>query len=132
MPQSATRPATHLSALNVLGTELEPCSLDPLTGFLRDGCCNTDEHDRGLHVVCARMTAEFLDFSHARGNDLVTPRPEYNFPGLKPGDQWCLCAMRWKEAFEAGLAPPVVLQATHERALDVVTLAQLRARAYAH
>jgi uncharacterized protein (DUF2237 family) len=120
------------TARNVLGTELEPCSLDPVTGFFRDGCCNTVEHDRGLHVVCTRVTAEFLEFSRSRGNDLVTPRLEFKFPGLKPGDQWCLCAMRWKEAFEAGLAPPVVLQATHERALDVVTLAQLRSRAYAH
>ena len=120
------------TARNVLGTELEPCSLDPVTGFFRDGCCNTDEHDRGLHVVCTRVTAEFLEFSRSRGNDLVTPRLEFNFPGLKPGDQWCLCAMRWKEAFEADFAPPVVLQATHERALDVVTLAQLRSRAYAH
>ena len=120
------------TARNVLGTELEPCSLDPVTGFFRDGCCNTDEHDRGLHVVCTRVTAEFLEFSRSRGNDLVTPRLEFNFPGLKPGDQWCLCAMRWKEAFEAGLAPPVVLQATHERALDVVTPEQLRSRAYAH
>jgi len=119
-------------ALNVLGTELEPCSLDPLTGFFRDGCCNSDPQDRGLNVVCARMTTEFLEFSRARGNDLVTPRPEFSFPGLKPGDQWCLCAMRWKEAFEAGVAPPVVLQATHERALDVATLDQLRSRAYAH
>ena len=97
------------TARNVLGTELEPCSLDPVTGFFRDGCCNTDEHDRGLHVVCTRVTAEFLEFSRSRGNDLVTPRLEFKFPGLKPGDQWCLCAMRWKEAFEAGLAPPVVL-----------------------
>jgi len=128
MPKSPAEP----TALNVLGTELEPCSLDPLTGFFRDGCCNTDELDRGLHVVCTRVTAEFLEFSRARGNDLVTPRPEFNFPGLKPGDQWCLCAMRWKEAFDAGIAPPMVLQATHERTLDVVTLAQLRSRAYAH
>jgi uncharacterized protein (DUF2237 family) len=128
MPKSPAAPP----ALNVLGTELEPCSLDPLTGFFRDGCCNTDPHDRGLHVVCARMTTEFLEFSRARGNDLVTPRPEFSFPGLKPGDQWCLCAMRWKESFEAGVAPPVVLQATHERALDVATLDQLRSRAYAH
>jgi len=125
-------PLAPSTALNVLGTELEPCSLDPLTGFFRDGCCNTDPQYRGLHVVCARMTTEFLEFSRARGNDLVTPRPEFSFPGLKPGDQWCLCAMRWKEAFEAGVAPPVVLQATHERALDVATLDQLRSRAYAH
>ena len=117
---------------NVVGGELLPCSGDPLTGFFRDGCCNTDQHDRCLHVVCARMTAEFLEFSRTRGNDLVTPRPEFNFLGLKPGDQWCLCALRWKEAFDAGVAPPVVLQATHERALDVATLEQLRSRAYAH
>lgn len=128
MPETATAP----TARNVLGTELEPCSLDPLTGFFRDGCCNTDDQDRGLHVVCTRLTTEFLEFSRSRGNDLVTPRPEFNFPGLKPGDQWCLCALRWKEAFEAGVAPPVVLQSTHERALDVVTLQQLRLRAYAH
>lgn len=125
-------PATAPTARNVLGTELEPCSLDPLTGFFRDGCCNTGGDDRGLHVVCARMTAEFLEFSRNRGNDLVTPRPEFNFPGLKPGDQWCLCALRWKEAFDAAVAPPVVLQSTHERALDVLTLEQLRSRAYAH
>jgi hypothetical protein len=119
-------------ALNVLGTELVACSFDPLTGFRRDGCCNTDEHDRGLHVICARMTAEFLEFSRSHGNDLVTPRPEFNFSGLKPGDQWCLCALRWQEAFEAGVAPPAVLQATHIRALDIVTLEQLRSRVYAH
>ena len=120
------------TACNVLGADLEPCSLDPLTGFFRDGCCNTDAQDRGLHVVCTRVTAEFLEYSRSCGNDLVTPRPEFNFSGLKPGDQWCLCAMRWKEAYDAGLSPPVVLQATHERALDVVTLEQLRSRAYAH
>jgi uncharacterized protein (DUF2237 family) len=130
--QSASKPTTPARARNVLGTDLEPCSLDPLTGFFRDGCCNTDEHDRGLHVVCARMTAEFLEFSSSRGNDLVTARPEFNFSGLKPGDCWCLCALRWKEAFDAGFAPHVVLQATHERALDVVTLDELRSRAYAH
>ena len=117
---------------NVLGGPLETCGTDPLTGFFRDGCCNIDAHDRGRHIVCARMTAEFLEFSRARGNDLVTPRLELNFPGLKPGDQWCLCVLRWKEAFDAGVAPPVVLQATHERALDVVTIDELRARAYAH
>jgi hypothetical protein len=125
-------PTNAPTARNVLGTDLEPCSLDPLAGFFRDGCCNTEEHDRGLHVVCARMTAEFLEFSRSRGNDLVTPRPEFKFPGLRPGDQWCLCALRWKEAFAADVAPPVVLQATHQRALDVVTLEQLRSRAYVH
>ncbi len=136
MPQtisrSASTPATDPTARNVLGTELENCSLDPLTGFFRDGFCNTGQHDRGLHVVCARMTAEFLEFSRSRGNDLMTARPEFHFPGLKPGDQWCLCALRWKEAFEEGVAPPVVLQATHECALDVVSLEDLRSRAYSH
>jgi uncharacterized protein len=119
-------------ALNVLGTDLETCSLDPLTGYFRDGCCNTDEHDRGLHVVCARVTREFLDFSTRRGNDLVTARPEFGFPGLKPGDRWCLCAMRWLEALAAGVAPPVVLESTHQRALAVVTLEQLKAASLAH
>ena len=119
-------------ALNVLGTDLESCSLDPLTGFFRDGCCNTDEHDRGLHVVCARVTREFLDFSTRRGNDLVTARPEFGFPGLKPGDRWCLCATRWLEALAVGVAPPVVLESTHERALEVITLEQLKASSLAH
>ncbi len=104
-------------ALNVLGTELRPCSYDPLTGFFRDGCCNTRDDDVGTHVVCARVTQEFLDHSQRRGNDLVTPRPEHRFRGLKPGDRWCLCAVRWRQAFQAGVAPPVVLEATHEKAL---------------
>ncbi|MFM8609258.1 MAG: DUF2237 family protein [Burkholderiaceae bacterium] len=115
-----------MHALNVLGEPLVPCSFDPLTGFFRDGCCHTDEHDHGTHVVCARVTPEFLDFSRARGNDLVTPRPEYRFRGLKPGDRWCLCVSRWKEALDAGVAPPVVLASTHAKALDTVTLAELR------
>jgi uncharacterized protein (DUF2237 family) len=117
------------NALNVLGSALVPCSYDPLTGYYRDGCCNTDDHDRGSHVVCAKVTQEFLDFSLARGNDLVTPRPEHRFVGLEAGDRWCLCAMRWKEALEAGVAPPVVLECTHERALLFVTLAQLQSHA---
>lgn len=117
------------NALNVLGTALVPCSYDPLTGYYRDGCCNTDAHDHGSHVICAKVTQAFLDFSVARGNDLVTPRPEYRFAGLKAGDRWCLCAMRWREALEAGVAPPVVLACTHERALDFVTLTQLQASA---
>ena len=96
------------NALNVLGEELVPCSYDPLTGYYRDGCCNTDDHDQGSHVVCAKVTQEFLDFSLTRGNDLVTPRAEYRFAGLKAGDRWCLCAMRWKEALDAGVAPPVI------------------------
>jgi uncharacterized protein (DUF2237 family) len=96
-----------------------------MTGFFRDGCCRTDEHDHGSHTVCAVMTEAFLSFSRARGNDLVTPVPAYRFPGLKPGDRWCLCVSRWREALAAGVAPPVVLRSTHVRALDVVTLAQL-------
>lgn len=117
---------------NVLGEQLTPCSHDPLTGFFRDGCCNTSEEDRGSHTVCAVMTAEFLEFSRSRGNDLSTPRPEFGFPGLKPGDQWCLCAARWREAFAAGCAPRVVLEATHEAALEYVSLDQLRAHAQHH
>ena len=105
-------------ARNVLGGELQPCSYDPLTGFFRDGCCNTREDDVGTHVMCVKVTAEFLAYSKKRGNDLSTSRSEYRFRGLKPGDRWCLCATRWVQAFEAGMAPPVVLDATHERALD--------------
>jgi len=111
--------------MNVLGTELVPCSYDPLTGYFRDGCCNTDESDLGSHLVCVKVTSDFLAFSTAKGNDLVTPRPEYRFAGLKPGDRWCLCANRWREALEAGFAPPVVLESTHLRALEFVTRAQL-------
>jgi hypothetical protein len=113
-------------ARNVLGTELVPCSYDPLTGYFRDGCCNTREDDVGTHVICARMTPEFLEFSRERGNDLVTARPEFRFRGLKPGDRWCLCATRWREALLAGVAPPVVLESTHRKALDFVTLEELR------
>ena len=119
-----------MQALNVWGEDLVPCSYDPLTGFYRDGCCETDENDHGTHVICARMTQEFLIFSLQRGNDLMTPRPEYRFAGLQPGDRWCLCAQRWKEALEAGVAPPVILDSTHAKALDVVTLEQLRAHAW--
>lgn len=115
--------------LNVLGTELRACSFDPVTGYYRDGCCNTDQHDLGTHVVCVRVTAEFLVFSSERGNDLGTPRPEYRFPGLQPGDRWCLCALRWQEALQAGMAPPVNLQATHAKALEIVTLEQLQEHA---
>lgn len=113
-------------ALNVLGKPLLACSYDPLTGYFRDGCCNTREDDTGSHVVCARMTTEFLQFSLSRGNDLITAHPAYRFPGLQAGDRWCLCAMRWKEALDAGLAPPVFLESTHIRALDFVTLEQLQ------
>ena len=114
-------------AKNVLGTELMPCSHDPLTGYYRDGCCNTGASDSGLHVVCAVMTNEFLQFSKSRGNDLSTPHEAFRFPGLKSGDQWCLCAARWKEAMEAGMAPEVVLESTHISALEFVTLEQLQA-----
>lgn len=115
--------------LNVLGGELRACCFDPITGFYRDGSCRTGEEDAGTHVVCARMTVEFLNFSVERGNDLVTPRPQFRFKGLKPGDRWCLCVLRWKEAYEAGCAPPVVLAATHERALDYVPLEALKRHA---
>ena len=113
----------------MLGTALVPCSFDPLTGYFRDGCCNTDEEDTGTHVICARVTQAFLAYSLQQGNDLITPRPEHRFAGLKPDDRWCLCALRWKEALKAGVAPPVVLDRTHARALDFVTLAQLQAHA---
>jgi uncharacterized protein (DUF2237 family) len=100
-----------------------------LTGFFRDGCCRTGDEDAGSHTVCAEMTAAFLAFSASRGNDLVTPRPAWGFPGLKPGDRWCLCALRWREAYEAGCAPPVILRATHQRALEVIPLAHLQQHA---
>jgi uncharacterized protein (DUF2237 family) len=116
--------------LNVLGSELVPCSYDPLTGFFRNGCCRTDEADAGTHVVCARVTVEFLAFSLSRGNDLVTPKPEWRFVGLKPGDRWCLCVSRWLEALQADVAPPVVLQSTHERALQYVALDVLQQHAW--
>jgi len=105
-------------AHNLLGTELAICSTAPMTGFYRDGCCSTGGDDMGVHVVCAEVTAEFLAFSVREGNDLSTPRPEYGFPGLVPGDRWCVCASRWQDAYDAGHAPPVVLAATHARALD--------------
>jgi len=114
---------------NVLGGRLEPCSTSPRTGFYRDGCCNTGPEDVGLHVVCAQMTAEFLAFSAETGNDLSTPVPEYGFPGLKPGDRWCICASRWREAFDAGMAPAVVLSATHEETLAIIALADLKRHA---
>ncbi|MBR0683982.1 DUF2237 domain-containing protein [Roseomonas eburnea] len=116
-------------ARNVLGGLLLPCSVAPLTGFFRDGCCTTGPDDVGLHAVCAEMTAAFLAFSRARGNDLSTPRPEFGFAGLHPGDRWCLCAARWEEARRAGVAPPVLLEATHEAALRVTTRDHLLAHA---
>ncbi|MBM3341725.1 MAG: DUF2237 domain-containing protein [Betaproteobacteria bacterium] len=113
-------------ARNVLGEKLQSCSENPVTGFYRDGCCNVGPDDVGVHSVCVRVTAEFLEFSKARGNDLSTPMPQFGFEGLKPGDQWCLCALRWKEAFDAGMAPRVVLRATNEITLEVVALADLK------
>jgi uncharacterized protein len=117
-------------AKNVLGTELRSCSTDPVTGFYRNGCCDTGAEDVGAHTVCARMTEEFLDFSLSQGNDLLTPVPAAAFPGLRPGDQWCLCASRWRQALEAGAAPLVVLEATHARTLEWVTLEELQAHAF--
>ena len=111
---------------NVFGDRLEICSIQPMTGFFRDGCCDTGPEDIGSHTVCGVMTAEFLEFSKSRGNDLSTPIPEFGFPGLNPGDRWCLCAPRWQEAFEAGQAPRVVLRATHEAALSYCSLADLK------
>jgi uncharacterized protein (DUF2237 family) len=122
-------PALPSSARNVFGAPLACCCTSPRTGFNRDGYCHTGPHDVGSHTVCAVMTAEFLDFARRRGNDLVTPRPEFDFPGLVPGDRWCLCVSRWKEALDAGVAPPVLLAATHEKALEVVSLEQLQAHA---
>jgi uncharacterized protein (DUF2237 family) len=116
---------------NVLGGALLACSFAPLTGFFRDGCCRTGADDLGTHVVCAKVSADFLEFSSDLGNDLVTPRPEFRFAGLKPGDRWCLCANRWLEALEAGVAPPVVLESTHARVLDLVSLDILKRHAFA-
>ena len=111
---------------NILGTELQACCTDPVTGFFRDGYCNTSQMDQGNHVVCAIVTDEFLEFTRSRGNDLSTPLPAYQFPGLKAGDCWCLCALRWKEALDAGFAPPINLEATHESMLDFVPLEVLK------
>lgn len=116
-------------ALNVLGTELEVCGTDPMTGYFRDGCCNTDQHDRGSHTVCVRVTQDFLEYSRNKGNDLMTPVPEFDFPGLRAGDRWCLCASRWNEAFEAGVAPRVMLRSTHEASLRIVKLEDLKKHA---
>ena len=122
-------PGGQPPASNVLGGALLPCSVAPLTGFFRDGCCNTGQDDLGLHVVCVEMTKAFLAFSKSRGNDLSTPRPEFGFAGLKPGDRWCLCAARWEEARSAGMAPKVLLEATHIAALEVCSLEDLKAHA---
>lgn len=126
MADTTTDPA---APKNVLGSPLEDCSHDPKTGFFRDGCCRTDDHDEGRHVICTRVTEEFLAFSRSVGNDLSTPRREFGFPGLRPGDCWCICALRWREALEAGVAPPVRLTATHEAALRYVSLEDLTLRA---
>ena len=115
--------------LNVLGGPVQPCSTDPMTGFFRDGCCNTGSGDIGSHTVCAVVTAEFLEFSKAEGNDLSTPHPQWGFPGLRPGDGWCVCASRWMAAYDAGKACPVVLASTHRSALEAVTLEALRKHA---
>jgi len=111
---------------NVFGEELETCSTNPMTGFYRDGCCRTDAQDLGMHVVCTEVTEEFLEFSKTTGNDLSTPNPDFDFPGLKPGDRWCLCALRWKEALDNDVAPPVVLTSTHESVLEVIPLEDLK------
>jgi len=118
--------AGEIPQRNVFGEPIEVCSLRPLTGFFRTGCCETGPRDRGVHTVCVEMTAEFLAFSKARGNDLSTPLPEFGFSGLEPGDRWCLCAARWKEALEAGAAPRVVLAATHEATLEIASLEELK------
>ena len=118
-----------MSSLNVFGTALQACSLVPLPSYYRDGCCNTDALDHGTHVVCAKVTADFLAYSLQRGNDLVTPRPDYRFAGLRPGDRWCLCVNRWLEALQAGVAPPVCLEATHAKALEHVSLEVLQQHA---
>jgi uncharacterized protein (DUF2237 family) len=122
-------PVSRDGALNVRGGALAPCSEDPLTGFYRNGCCDTGAEDTGMHTVCAVMTDAFLVYSRLAGNDLSTPRPERGFPGLRAGDRWCLCVGRWREALAAGVAPPVVLEATHEEALAVVTLDDLERHA---
>ncbi len=129
MPSSGIDDAMMSEAKNVFGEPLAPCSVDPLTGFYRDGCCNTGYEDTGIHVVCVQVTREFLEFSRRRGNDLSTPAPEHGFPGLRPGDRWCLCAGRWREALEAGVAPPVILAATHEETLAIVPLSDLNRHA---
>ncbi|MHC5599363.1 MAG: DUF2237 family protein [Nostoc sp.] len=116
-------------AKNVIDGNLEVCCTSPMTGFYRDGFCRTGGQDFGSHVICAEVTSEFLEFTKSRGNDLSTPAPDFNFPGLKPGDRWCLCASRWQEALDAGVAPPVILSATHARALEVVSLEELKKHA---
>lgn len=128
--QNATESMIFMAeAKNVLGTVLQSCSVDPMTGFFRDGCCRSGAEDLGLHLVCAQVTESFLEFSKRRGNDLITPVPEFRFPGLKSGDRWCLCVLRWREALEAGVAPPVILEATHVSTLEFVDLEDLQSHA---
>ncbi len=126
MSQSTSDPSAAIQSQNVLGGALQTCCTSPMTGFYRDGCCQTGPEDRGRHVVCAEITEAFLSYTQAQGNDLSTPQPAYGFPGLKPGDKWCLCAARWKEALDDGVAPPVVLAATHVKALQQVALEDLQ------
>lgn len=127
---AATEPRHSMAkAKNVLGTEIVPCSIDPMTGFYRNGCCDTGAQDVGLHIICVQVTEDFLSFSAAVGNDLSTPNPMYQFPGLKPGDRWCLCALRWKEAYENGMAPKVVLESTHMSMLEFMDLEVLQSHA---
>jgi len=118
-----------LSQLNVFGEPIKECSCEPLTGYFRDGFCNTEENDLGLHIICAQMSQAFLDFSLEQGNDLVTPQPHYGFPGLKHGDRWCVCADRWKQALASGVAPKIVLESTHQAVLDVVPMSVLKSYA---
>lgn len=115
-----------LPSFNVLGEELIECSIDPLTGWFRDGCCNTDRNDRSLHTVCCVVTDNFLNFALSKGNNLITPAPQFNFPGLKDGDRWCVCAQTWQDAYDVGCACPVVLAATHEETLQIISLDKLR------
>ena len=115
-----------LPSFNVLGTELQTCSTSPLTGWFRDGCCNTDRRDRSLHTVCCEVTREFLDFALSRGNDLISPALQFNFPGLKPGDRWCVCAQTWQDAYDLVLACPVVLESTHEETLQIISISSLK------
>jgi len=117
--------------INVLGGPIQPCSTAPVTGWFRDGCCNTDDSDRGSHTICAQVTLEFLEFLRDRGNDLITPVPQFRFPGLKPGDQWCVCAASWRQAHRAGVGCPVVLESTHASALSIVPLEELMMHAIA-
>ena len=119
-------------SINVLGTNLQPCSIDPVTGWFRDGCCNTDETDLGSHTVCCILTTEFLEFARSLGNDLITPVPQMGFPGLRAGDRWCICAQTWHAAVEAGLACPIILEATHEEALSACDLDSLEKYAFSN